>query len=50
MKKKGNVNFHENSIDSVILVLTYREMIIFQIFAKLAELFCCEISTFLKRE
>ena len=31
MKKNGNVNFHENSIDSVILVLTYKEMIIFQI-------------------
>ena len=31
MKKNGKVNFHENSIDSVILVLTYKEMIIFQI-------------------
>ena len=31
MKKNGNVNFHENSIDSVILVLTHKEMIIFQI-------------------
>ena len=31
MKKNGNGNFHLNSIDSVILVLTFKEIIIFQI-------------------